>query len=126
MNPDAKVYTNAYGARMLVDARLNMSRYYEQEPPFVFKFPDNICTLENDEEIIIDGLVLKHFFTPGHSQSCICWCNDKYIFTGDSYIPNSRVVTNLPGGNRIQAVESQKLILANIKNRIICPGHSIN
>ena len=46
-----------------------------------------------------------------------------YIFTGDSYIPGFKVVTNLPKGNKIQALESVVKIKSLVEGRTICPGH---
>lgn len=38
--------------------------------------------------------------TPGHCPSCLTYYTDNYIFTGDSYIPNVKVVTKLPYGDK--------------------------
>lgn len=45
--------------------------------------------------------------TPGHCPSCLTYYTDNYIFTGDSYIPNVKVVTKLPYGDK----KKQRLLL---------------
>ncbi|MCB6651666.1 MBL fold metallo-hydrolase, partial [Bacteroides salyersiae] len=47
-----------------------------------------------------------------------------YLFTGDSYIPNVKLVTNLPRSNKEKAKKSLERILGLIKDdTIVCPGH---
>lgn len=59
--------------------------------------------------------------TPGHNPSCLTFMIDQMIFSGDSYIPGVKTVTNLPGGNRAQAEESIRKILSF--GGTIYPGH---
>lgn len=124
-NPDAKVYTNDFGAKMLLDARLNMSKYTED--PIVFKYPESICAIKDGEKIeICEGVFAKAIFTPGHNPSCITWEIGDMLFTGDAYIPGIKTVTNLPGGNRTDAEKSEKLIKELSKGKIVFPGHNID
>lgn len=123
-NPKAKVFTNSIGKEMLLNARKNLSFYHET--PFVFKYPDKIVTVNDGEEIqIADDLIAKAVFTPGHNPSCISWVIVDDIFTGDSYIPGIKTVTNLPGSDKALAKKSENLILNLAKNRTIHPGHLI-
>lgn len=122
-NSNVKIYTNSYGAKMLNDDRLNMSRY--QSLPFTLFNPENIVVVENELEIQLDGLIVKPVFTPGHNPSCITWIVDNYIFTGDSYIPGVKTVTNLPGGDKVAAADSVARIQSLSDNKIILPGHFI-
>lgn len=123
-NPNAKVYTNDAGKRMLFNARLNMSLYNNTE--FEFLFPDNVELVSNNEIVRLQGGILsKAIFTPGHNPSCITWLIDNMAFTGDSYIPGVKVVTNLPGGNKEQAQESLDKIMKHSNDIIFYPGHEI-
>lgn len=62
---------------------------------------------------------------PGHSKgSQIIYMNDKYIFTGDSFIPGEEVVLRLPGSNKIDYERKVKPLLHTFKESIIYPGHS--
>lgn len=124
LNPDAKVYTNEFGRYMLLDDKLNMSRY--NETPFIFEYPQNIVLVEDGEMIKFgDGMNVKSIFTPGHNESCITWVIGDKIFTGDSYIPGVKTITNLPGGNKQQALQSETLIKNLVCDRRIYPGHKV-
>ena len=124
LNPDANVYTNNAGREMLLDAKKNFSLYHEN--PIVCNYPERI-TIVSDRQIIrtTEEHALTAIFTSGHNPSCITWLHRDYIFTGDSYIPGIKVVTNLPGGNKANAEYSLKKILDLSINRKIYPGHKI-
>ena len=124
LNPNISVYTNEYGREMLLNARKNLSFY--QGEPFVICDNSRIVTVQDRQEIAFGvQRIAKAIFTPGHNPSCITWQIADAIFTGDSYIPGIKTVTNLPGGDRNEAEES----LFNIKRlavgKTIYPGHQI-
>lgn len=124
ISPTAKVYTNLYGKEMLMDAKKNMSFYHET--PYVLENEDSIVLVKDGEEIRLgNGQVAKAVFTPGHNPSCITWIIGDCLFSGDSYIPEIKTVTNLPGGNKDQAEESIELIMNLAKGRKIYLGHKI-
>lgn len=124
ISQSVKVYTNKYGKEMLLNARKNMSFYHET--PFVFENAENIFIVEDGDKIDLgNGLKAQAIFTPGHNPSCITWVIDNAIFTGDSYIPGIKTVTNLPGGNKVQAIESENLIKRLSIGKTIYPGHRI-
>ncbi len=120
-----KIYTNQYGYRALLDPKINLSKYYGE--PFTFNHPDNIVIV-NDKDIINIGygLTAQAIFTPGHNDSCITWMVGDLLFTGDSYIPGMKVVTNLPGVDRVKASESINLITELAIGSTIYPGHKID
>lgn len=123
--PDIRVYTSDAGAAMISDPRKNMSHYWGH--PLAFSFPGNVTLVEDGDQIDLgNGLLATAVFTPGHNPSCITWVVDDCIFTGDSYIPGIKTVTNLPGGNRQQAEESLSLIKKLSDGKKIYPGHNIN
>lgn len=122
--PDTLVYTNESGKDALLDARKNMSLYHEK--PFVFEFPNCIRIVKDNDEIrLSDKLKAKVVATPGHHPSCLTYLMGDAIFTGDSYIPGTKVVTNLPKGNKKHAQESLNKILLLAKERTVYPGHYI-
>ena len=47
--------------------------------------------------------MLKAIYTPGHDWSCMTYYTDEIIFTGDSYIPNIKVITSFPKSNKEDA-----------------------
>ena len=125
LNPAVKVYTNETGRDILMNARKNLSFYHET--PFVISNPSQIVIIEEGVEISIGKVVTaKAFFTPGHNPSCITWLINDSLFTGDSFIPGIKTVTNLPGGNKYQAEESLALIKKLSIGKAIYPGHTLN
>lgn len=123
LNPDIRIYTNARGAEMLLNAKRNLSAYHEA--PVVLDSPGCITLVEDGDTLSVDGLSVKAVFTPGHNGSCITWVTDDAVFTGDSYIPGLKTVTNLPGSDRQAAPLSEQTILQLAATRSLYPGHSV-
>ena len=118
--PKCVVYASEECARMLTSAKANLSFYLEM--PFEHDGP--VVVLHDGDQIqLFDGISLTAFATPGHHPSCMSFMVENYLFTGDSYIPNVKVVTNLPGGNKKQARESVAKLLELAQGKILCPGH---
>jgi glyoxylase-like metal-dependent hydrolase (beta-lactamase superfamily II) len=63
--------------------------------------------------------------TPGHSQGSVCIIiDDKYVFTGDSFIFNQTTITRLPGGSVLDyETKTLPFVCSLKKNTIILPGH---
>lgn len=122
--PQALLYTNACGKNTLTDSKKNLSFYHET--PFGFDYPDKVRLLDDGDTIKLgEGLQTVAVATPGHHDSCMTYVMDDCLFTGDSYIPGLKVVTNLPGGNKEQAKESLEKILNMARGRTIYPGHGV-
>lgn len=125
LNPKVRIYTNDYGKEMLLDDKKNLSRYHGS--PFIVSEPSLIITINNGDIIELnDDIKVHSIFTPGHNLSCITWVIGDKIFTGDSYIPGIKPVTNLPNGNPIEAAQSVRLIKELSVGRRIFPGHRVN
>lgn len=121
--PELLIYTSEYGVEQLLSDKKNFSFYHEKSTIFSGS-KESIVVLNNNDKIkLFDDIYLNVITTPGHCPSCLTYYTDNYIFTGDSYIPDIKVVTNLPKGNKIQAQESVEKIKALMGNRTICPGH---
>ena len=111
---------------MLLDPRLNMSRYHECAMRCMF--PDRIVTVEELGDYELESLLgeeAKAIKTPGHNPSCLTWIVGDALFSGDAYIPGVRTVTNLPGGNRNEAEESERIIRNIAMTKVLYPGHAI-
>ena len=123
--PDTLVYTNENGRDALLNEKRNLSYYHET--PFVFEHPQQIRLVNDGDEIeLIENLNAKVISTPGHNPSCLTYIVGDAIFTGDSYIPGTKVITNLPKGNKKQAQESlDKMMQLLIKGFTVYPGHLI-
>ena len=121
--PSLRVYTNEIGEKALASERLNFSKYHEDPINYV---SDNIVICGDGDEIeLFDGVKAVVHYTPGHNPACLTYEVGDYLFTGDSYIPGIKVVTNLPGGDKALAVESLERILKLAEGKVLCPGHVV-
>lgn len=121
--PGVPVYTVMAGLNGLMSDKLNFSRYYGE--PFIFDSPDNIKLVKDGECIsLFEGVEIKAVATPGHSPGCVTWLTSDAIFTGDSYIPGVKTVTNLPHSDKDLALKNEALIRQMVENRSIYPGHA--
>lgn len=121
--PNVKIFTSEYGKEQLLSEKKNFSYYHDKSTSYngnheLISVINETSTIE-----IFPQIYLNILSTPGHCPSCLTYYTDDYIFTGDSYIPGIKVVTNLPKGNKIQAQESVEKIQNIIGTKIICPGH---
>lgn len=124
-SPDSLVFTNDVGKETLLDANQNLSHY--NNSPFVFEFPENIKIVNDGDEInLSDKLKAKVIATPGHHPSCLTYLIGDFLFTGDSFIPGTKVITHLPKGDKSQAKESVQKIIEISNGKIIYPGHFID
>lgn len=119
--PECAVYTSQHGKEGLFSDKLNFSRYHDD--PIVFEGKHVEVLEEGDEVSLFPYVVLKAIYTPGHDWSCMSYYTDDVIFTGDSYIPNIKVVTTLPKSNKQEAQVSLDRILELCKMRDVYPGH---
>lgn len=124
--PNCKIYTSQHGAEGLKNPKLNMSRYHDDVEDFIYQF-NNIEILTDGQELQIGDGTLKVLETPGHDWSCLSFHLDKYLFTGDSYIPNTKPQYMFPKGNKKQYFDSESRILEYVKKNhlIIKPGHIV-
>lgn len=120
--PDCVVYTSVKGKEGLFSDKLNFSRYHGD--PIIFKGL-KIYVVSNSEQIgLFEGVTFTVLLTPGHDWSCVSYYTDKEIFTGDSYIPNVKLITSLPHSNKDDAKKSLDKIMELCKIRDIYPGHN--
>ena len=121
--PGLSVYTNQVGLDTLLNDKLNFSRYYGE--PIIFNEPDRVKLVEDREWVeLFDGIRAQAVFTPGHSPCCVTWMIDDALFTGDSFIPGVKTVTNIPHSNKDLAAESEALIRELAEHRTIYSGHA--
>lgn len=120
--PNCKVYATPFCIECLASPKLNMSKYHESPVSYD---GDNVIALHEGKEIcLFDTEPAMHVYeTPGHNPGCMTMVFGNMIFTGDSFIPQIKVVTNVPGGDKIKAQESLERILQLSINKTIYPGH---
>ncbi len=120
--PECFIYVSDYAKEGLYSEKLNLSFYHEN--PIVYKGKNTVVLKEYDRVEIFEGCYLEVFETPGHNPGCLSYRAGKYLFTGDSFIPNVEVVTKLKGGNRKESKKSVEKIKKMIcDDTVVCAGH---
>ena len=121
--PSVPVYTCRAGLEGLLSDKLNFSRYYGN--PIVLDRPGNVRILGDGEAVnLVDGLQGRAVYTPGHSPDCVTWIIGDAVFTGDSYIPGLKTVTNIPHSDKALAAQSEAVVKRLAEHRTIYPGHA--
>ena len=121
--PSLPVVTNEQGLDGLLSDKLNFSRYYGD--PFVLDSADNVRLVKDGEMVSLFGDVgARAVFTPGHSPDGITWIVDDAVFTGDSYIPGVKTVTNIPHSDKELAAHSEAVIRELSQNHLLYPDHA--
>lgn len=126
--PDALVYTNASGAEGLQSPRWNFSRYHDEVDDFFFAYPNSVKVIKNEGWLTLeDDIRVEVLFTPGHDPSCVSYHVENCLFTGDSYNPGMKTITNFPNSVKEQAEASLELIKTLVEKHgwKICSGHLI-
>ena len=126
LKPSIPIYLSAHeGIRCVQDIRLNLTKYTSR--PFQV-FSDHFIELKDGESVeLFDDVMMTAYQADGHSLDSMVYEAGGYLFTGDAYIPPLRVVTKLPGADKVRAAQSLEMIKALEKehNLTICAGHSI-
>ena len=118
--PECVVYASEECAMMLSSAKANLSFYLGMP----FEYTGEVSVLYDGVHVeLFGGIKLTAIATPGHHPSCLSFLVEDYLFTGDSFIPGVKVVTNLPGGNKRQAQSSVSRIIDLGQGKVICAGH---
>lgn len=120
--PSCLVCVSGYGNEALYSDKKNLSFYHHH--PVVFSGQNTRILHEKDELHILGDQAVEIYETPGHEPGCLTYRIGRYLFTGDSYIPGVKVVTNLPKGDKNLAAHSLGRILNLIdKQTLVCAGH---
>lgn len=123
--PSVKICTNVAGVEALRSPKLNLSHYHSEYPDISIEALENIHVLAEGNTVDVLGFAVKVYETPGHSPSCITYIVDDMAFTGDAFIPGSKVFTSFPQSNRKQAVESVERIKSLFSSYKIMSGHTL-
>ena len=88
--------------------------------------PEPTSFLAEGDEVALDGIAMKVFFTPGHSPASICFYNatDGWVIGGDVLFYESIGRTDLPGGDHqtlLKSIRNQLFVLPN--ETVVYPGH---
>lgn len=145
--PDCKVYTNREGIKALASSKLNFSRYHGEPVEIAGDFVTDIFSLADSlqcesyweygtseapeavdpSEAMVTlpdvGMKVRVLSVPGHSPSSLAFGIEDMLFTGDSYIPGIKVVTNLPHTDKEAALANEARLRALADRYRIMPGH---
>lgn len=118
------VYIHKDDLAMLTDPKLNFSVFIGD----FYKVRSRVRTLEDRQEISLDGLLLEVIHTPGHSAGSVCLLLKKpetgILFSGDTLFRQGVGRTDLPGGNEGALRRSlAEKILSLPDSTVIYPGH---
>lgn len=121
--PKAKIYCSGMTHKGLNNEDLNLS-YLMPDYSFHFAYDDNVVELAEGVHYI-DGIKVEMIICNGHSNDCQSYIIGENLFSGDAYLPYTKVFTKWPTSNKEQALESEKklLQLARVRQLIIQPGH---
>jgi hydroxyacylglutathione hydrolase len=119
---NCKVIASVKCSEKISDSKKNLSLFYNSEG-FVCSPADmTIDTLEF--EWVWRGIVFNFISTPGHTEGGLCFSVGSSLFTGDTILDQRKVVTKLPGGNKMQLEKSISMILDKYDGDTeIFPGH---
>lgn len=119
---DMLVYVAESGVEALYSAKKNLSKYHES--PLEFKGEKVERLYDGSLVELYPNISLKAIATPGHTPDSMSFLiEDKYLFTGDAYIPNAPVVSKLPGGNKAMAAKSKQYLIEFSRGKDLYPGH---
>ena len=117
-----KVVSSEICAQNICDKKKNLSVFFDQKG-FTCKMSD-ITTGEEYTKIKWNLHLIELISTPGHTESSICIAINDLLFTGDTILNNSKVVTKLPGGDKNNLIISiEKIYKRFKKDTIVYPGH---
>lgn len=95
--PTTPIYVyNEEGRTILYDVKKNGSKYTEQ--PIIINNEAQVNTIIPELRLWPD-VILRSYYTPGHSEDSMCMLLGNILFTGDTLIHNIRTVTKLKGGS---------------------------
>lgn len=121
--PDCTIYISQKGKEGLFSDKLNFSRYSGNK--FTFQY-DNIFILADKDTVeLFPNVFIYVMATPGHDWSCLTFNTENHLFTGDSFLPDYKLMTKFPKSDKVQAKESlvkiKKMIELGARN--VYPGH---
>jgi hydroxyacylglutathione hydrolase len=120
--PNCLIYCSPYTKRALADAKTNLSFYHGT--PIAYEGTHVVSICEFDSLPLFEGVALEIIETPGHNEGSLPFKMGHAIFTGDSLIPKTPVVTKLKSGNKVEALQSiSKIRTHTVSSGIVYPGH---
>lgn len=122
--PDAKLVASEYCNKNIQNAKMNLSRYNDENGKGFIIAPADII-IDCDTEINLLGLRFRFVLTPGHSQGSMCFSFNYKLFSGDVIIPKCKPIFKLKGGSIDEYKQSMKKLkqIYSISRLSLYPGH---
>ena len=122
LHPDIPIYTSKFGKEAFQRTNWNFSRYHND--PITID-SERIKILDNGDKIdFSNGENIIAIATPGHDFSCLSYIAGKNLFTGDSYIPDVKVVASFPKSDKKLAAYWYTRLKEMSGKYNIYPGHN--
>lgn len=119
--PGIPVFTSAFGKEAFGLPNRNFSRYHDDAIEIV---SDDIHILRDGDTLVPFGsCCIKAMATPGHDESCLSFIAGSCLFTGDSYIPGTKVIASFPKSDRIKAKLWYGRLEKMAEEFSVYPGH---
>ncbi len=120
---DLNIFLSNFCLDNLSNPKKNLTDYLDVEIIDTLSI-SNFNIVQDKETVNICGFVFKFYYTPGHSEGSICFGLGNKIFTGDTLIKNQKIITKLPGGNKLSYEKTKgELDDILIDYEMIYPGH---
>jgi len=82
--------------------------------------------LKDEEELSFGNFKIKGIKTPGHTDGCMSFLFENFLFTGDTLLIRTCGRTDFQGGSSEKLYDSLSKIYSLDENIIIYPGHDYN
>ncbi len=119
--PEVPVYTTEAGIEALREPKYNFSRYHGSP---ICIISEKIISLQNNAIVSpCETPAVTAIHTPGHDSSCVSFVIGNALFTGDSYIPDVKVIATFPRSDKKAAREWYARLQDMAETYDIYPGH---
>ena len=126
--PEAITYISEDEYELLIDSRLNLSRFREDDSDKILEYsPKNLVKVHDGEKLRICGYEIEVIATPVHTKGSCCYyvASEKALFSGDTLFYTTIGRCDLPTGSS-RTIESSLAKLAKLDDEVkVYPGHGI-
>lgn len=117
---DSEVYVHKLDSSKLTSASESLATYMNG---LKFNPVSDFIEVDENDEIVLDGLSFKVIHTPGHTVGSCCLIGESVIFSGDTLFRLNVGRTDFPGGSYKQLLQSLKKFDSIEGTYKIYPGH---
>lgn len=110
------------GARILASEKGIWKRNENPERGY-WVIPSSFDFIDEETEIFLGPIPGKVLETPGHQNDHLCFCFDKFLFTGDLLFVGNVGRTDLPDSDPVKMKKSLEKISILSDDFVVCPGH---